>query len=192
MTENQTTELLPCPFCGGELRWLDSWARSFNPPRKYLEIHHDSEDCFIRKGIIFSSDEKREKLPEFIRKWNTRAPSLERAEPVSVGDGSALKRLNELAGTVWFDEFNKHDQLGRWVLENFEEIVAALSQQQPPKPDAVDLYDHINSLQILIDKFNDKENGGLPRVYMFAWLSDDAPKLLTSLKAAQAEQGGGE
>lgn len=71
--------LKPCPFCGSEIKHVESWARSFDPPRLYHEWHHvtDNEDsCPIRAHIgkiVTSATDDVEMQEMRIARWNTRA-----------------------------------------------------------------------------------------------------------------------
>lgn len=101
MTGHQA--LKPCPFCGSEIKHVESWARSFDPPRLYHEWHHvaDNEDsCPIRAHIgkiVTSATDDVEMQETRISRWNTRiqAPA---APPVSEGVREAIKNA-----VAWFD-----------------------------------------------------------------------------------------
>jgi hypothetical protein len=73
-----TEELKRCPFCGSEIRHVESLAKSFDPPRLYHEWHHvldNADDCPIRRhvGLIVASATDDEKMQgEAVRRWNTR------------------------------------------------------------------------------------------------------------------------
>jgi len=72
---NQTTEiakaLLPCPFCGARILHVESWARSFDPPRLYHEYHHPAAVCVLSKLLeSFSDDDKPRQA--WIEMWNRR------------------------------------------------------------------------------------------------------------------------
>lgn len=84
-TSTTQPKLLPCPFCGGELRLIESWARSFHPPRLYREVHHDNEHCPISKRIVCTAPNT-DSLEDFVKVWNTRAALSSPAEVE--GDGT--------------------------------------------------------------------------------------------------------
>jgi hypothetical protein len=68
----------PCPFCGSEIKHIESWAKSFDPPRLYHEWHHidDNKDCWIvfsRGKIVGSADETGEAQQAQLDRWNSRA-----------------------------------------------------------------------------------------------------------------------
>ena len=72
-------DLLPCPFCGSEIKHVESWARSFNPPRLWHEWHHvtDNEEvCPVRRHIgkiVASANDDAERQADVICRWNNRA-----------------------------------------------------------------------------------------------------------------------
>jgi hypothetical protein len=44
--------MAPCPFCGSEIRHVESWAKSFDPPRLYHEWQHIDDnvnECWVRR-----------------------------------------------------------------------------------------------------------------------------------------------
>ena len=46
MTDNRTTELLPCPFCGGEVQWKDGRIRCENCDfgfRRYFDHERNNQ-----------------------------------------------------------------------------------------------------------------------------------------------------
>lgn len=67
---------IECPFCGSEIRHVESLARSFDPPRVYHEWHHidDDETCFIRKRgkMVASATDDGKQQESVIRSWNKR------------------------------------------------------------------------------------------------------------------------
>ena len=68
MTDNRTTELLPCPFCGGEavLDKVDEGA-DYRPWFWYT-VHCSNRDC-----VCASLCQEYETEAEAIAAWNTRA-----------------------------------------------------------------------------------------------------------------------
>jgi hypothetical protein len=66
--------MLNCPFCDSEIMHVESWAKSFNPPRLYHEWHHPRAKCRFSDSIIEMSDEQPANQAEAIKRWNTRAP----------------------------------------------------------------------------------------------------------------------
>lgn len=71
------TAFLPCPFCGSEIKHIESWARSFDPPRLYHEWHHVEEDnnCWIlySKGkIVASANDLKTEQRAAVLRWNRR------------------------------------------------------------------------------------------------------------------------
>lgn len=66
-----------CPFCGSEIQHIESWAKSFDPPRLYHEWRHidDSEDCWVvrhRGKIVGSATEKPDSQLAALNRWNSR------------------------------------------------------------------------------------------------------------------------
>src|SRR6266566_3347172 len=63
----------PCPFCGSEIHHIESWARSFDPPRLWHEWHHaDDSDCWVvqhRGKIVALADDKLENQELAMRSW---------------------------------------------------------------------------------------------------------------------------
>jgi hypothetical protein len=81
-------EMKPCPFCGSEIKHVESWAKSFNPPRLYREWHHvlnNPEECVIRRAgaIVANATDDAESQQVVIKRWNTRPPSLVDREAVA-------------------------------------------------------------------------------------------------------------
>lgn len=77
MSECEAYRMAPCPFCGSEIRHVESWARSFDPPRLYHEWHHidDAPDCWITKHrgkIVGSATEDGDMQAEVLNRWNRR------------------------------------------------------------------------------------------------------------------------
>jgi hypothetical protein len=88
MTDSaQRLELAPCPFCGSEIKHVESWARSFDPPRLYHEWHHvaDNEDiCPARRHIgkiVAAATDNIGEQKRVIDRWNTRAALRSSALP---------------------------------------------------------------------------------------------------------------
>jgi hypothetical protein len=63
--------LKPCPHCGLNLTVVLSMARSFNPSKEYVEIHHNGNHC-IHQGCIASFDEKSDRMKAWSERWNRR------------------------------------------------------------------------------------------------------------------------
>lgn len=66
-----------CPFCGEPLRRVVSKARSFQPPRDYIEWHHDapSVNCYIFNKfgpIVASTGDNTRAERDFLAAWNSR------------------------------------------------------------------------------------------------------------------------
>jgi hypothetical protein len=74
-----TDELKPCPFCGSEIKHVESWAKSFTPPRLYHEWHHEQdnpESCPVRRHvgkIVASASDDIGMQNDAVCRWNTRA-----------------------------------------------------------------------------------------------------------------------
>lgn len=72
-------EMMSCPFCGSDMKHIESLAKSFNPPRLYHEWHHDLDnDCYIRrrsgKIVCWSTDDLSASQKDRDA-WNTRTTS---------------------------------------------------------------------------------------------------------------------
>ncbi len=69
--------LKPCPFCGSKIKHVESWAKSFDPPRLYHEWHHvENENCWIRNNrglIVANSNEKPNSIQYAVETWNARS-----------------------------------------------------------------------------------------------------------------------
>lgn len=69
--------LKPCPFCGSQIKHVESWAKSFNPPRLWHEWHHvENSNCWIKNrgaGPILFSDEKPASIKYAVETWNSRS-----------------------------------------------------------------------------------------------------------------------
>lgn len=63
-----------CPFCGSEIRHVESWAGSFDPPRLYHEWQHvdQNDDCWIcrRGSVVGSASDDADEQARVIRRWN--------------------------------------------------------------------------------------------------------------------------
>lgn len=68
----EPARLLGCPFCGEQLRHVESWARSFDPPRLYHEYHHDNVACVLGKKY-WPFDDNAERRAAWVAIWNARA-----------------------------------------------------------------------------------------------------------------------
>lgn len=79
-----TVTLRECPFCGVNLRHVESWACSFTPPRLYHEYHHDNKNCHIGKRS-WGFDEKPESRQAFADRWNARTTHTP-SQPTSPDD----------------------------------------------------------------------------------------------------------
>jgi hypothetical protein len=85
MTTPPSADLLPCPFCSTPIRRVISKARSFNPPRDYIEWHHDTPavNCFIynsKGSLMAATGDNTQAEADFIAAWNRRP------QPIA-GDG---------------------------------------------------------------------------------------------------------
>jgi hypothetical protein len=65
-------KLLPCPWCQEDLDHVETWARSFDPPRAYHEYHHRNTKCVMGWKIWVFTPELEIERGGFIRAWNTR------------------------------------------------------------------------------------------------------------------------
>lgn len=78
MSDSGAYRFIPCPFCGSEIRHVESWAKSFNPPRLWHEWHHDDDNdgCWIRARaggkIVGNATDNPADQERAIRRWNTR------------------------------------------------------------------------------------------------------------------------
>lgn len=78
MSDCEAYRMRPCPFCGSEVLHVESWARSFKPPRLYHEWHHLDQDvacwAFRNRGtIIESADETGDSQLAALTRWNARS-----------------------------------------------------------------------------------------------------------------------
>lgn len=77
MPECEAYRFADCPFCGSEIRHVESWAKSFDPPRLYHEWHHidDNPNCWIVHGrgkIVGTATDDGDMQEAAIRRWNDR------------------------------------------------------------------------------------------------------------------------
>lgn len=77
MSECEAYRMAPCPFCGSEIRHVESWARSFDPPRLYHEWHHieDNPKCWVvhnRGKMVGSASDDPETHQLALDRWNHR------------------------------------------------------------------------------------------------------------------------
>lgn len=84
---SQPDEVKPCPFCGTILRRVVSKARAFNPPRDYVEWHHDTPvvgGCFIwsiRGSLLAATGDDAVEERHFLVAWNYRAAISKAEQP---------------------------------------------------------------------------------------------------------------
>ena len=103
-----------CPYCGSEIKHIESWARSFDPPRMYHEWQHveDNEDaCPIRRGgkILDAVNDNAERQVAVVKRWNTRAQPQFLSGCLHPGDhpegcqrkGSCQSMACKHAGKAW-------------------------------------------------------------------------------------------
>lgn len=99
MTDKPTLE--PCPFCGGWINRIESMARSFSPPRKYIELHHHHVPGCIFSRKVWCFQDNKDALAEFVTTWNTRptqpAPAslIEEVDRMFSGHGAAIRKRTD-------------------------------------------------------------------------------------------------
>lgn len=79
-TPNHQAELLPCPFCAGEVSRIESMARAFQPARLFHEYHHPK--CRIIPALIWSGEAGSVFEAAFIAAWNTRPACIKHGIPI--------------------------------------------------------------------------------------------------------------
>lgn len=67
MTDNRTTELLPCPFCGGEARMLGTKERWFNPACSNAECGCEWTDSYATEAEAVEAWNKRTVVVDITR-----------------------------------------------------------------------------------------------------------------------------
>jgi len=78
MSDSGAYRFAPCPFCGSEIKHVESWAKSFNPPRLWHEWHHVEEgnNCWIvhHRGtiVVGSATDEGASQRAAIMRWNRR------------------------------------------------------------------------------------------------------------------------
>lgn len=102
-------QILPCPFCGSEIRHITSLAKSFDPPRLYHEWHHveRDNDCLISRycsKIVCEATDDVEQQRRAVARLNRRA-ALPLTDPLSSGHGVgsvvlALENFISIMSTV--------------------------------------------------------------------------------------------
>lgn len=70
--------LEPCPFCDARLEVVESWARSFSPPKLYIEYHHPRGTFCMIKGLLWSGEKGSE--AGFLDMWNRRTPPASQSD----------------------------------------------------------------------------------------------------------------
>lgn len=78
MSDSGAYRMFGCPFCGSEIRHIESLAKSFNLPKVYHEWHHidPGENCWIvhyRGRIVGSANDSPEMQLAALNLWNSRA-----------------------------------------------------------------------------------------------------------------------
>ncbi|MBX0289741.1 hypothetical protein K3G63_04790 [Hymenobacter sp. HSC-4F20] len=143
-------------------------------------LHISAKDL---KSWIVSAPFIKASTQEQLYKTITELAALSQPRPVTDAETqAAFEACHKIFNIASGDEF--HDYTFGAINGNLKTIRRALSGMAVAREAFTE---HVEALKILIDKFNDKESGGLPRAYMFAWLSHDAPKLLAAM-----QNGGGE
>lgn len=101
-------ELLPCPFCGSKIVHIESWARSFDPPRLYHEWQHadDNDNCWVRHRAkcVASATERPEDQHGAVERWNTRGLSVAAEAQVTWEDIARL--LYAVDGNGFWEDRN--------------------------------------------------------------------------------------
>lgn len=74
-------KLKPCPFCGSQIKHVESWAKSFNPPRLWHEWHHDDDnlECPVRRSIgkiVCNATDDVITQANVVRRWNARSVTI--------------------------------------------------------------------------------------------------------------------
>ena len=108
MTDNRTTELLPCPFCGGEaeIHPSNDWDVKFTGSTYFAWC----DKCETR-GDYYNTE------AEAIAAWNTRAERTCRMELTDLNSGSAYRDVwlcGECGGQV-----EQHTFLGKSDKPNY-------------------------------------------------------------------------
>lgn len=77
MSDSGAYRFRDCPFCGSEILHVESWAKSFDPPRLYHEWRHidDNDDCWIsrRHKMVGHATDDPGQQERAIRIWNRRS-----------------------------------------------------------------------------------------------------------------------
>lgn len=92
----------PCPFCGTALRRVVSKARSFQPPRDYIEWQHDAPpvNCYLynmRGTVVASTGDDTRAEHDFLEAWNRRTLSSQEGLRKALAEYEAfVERCNRI------------------------------------------------------------------------------------------------
>lgn len=77
MSDSGAYRMVSCPFCGSEIRHVESRAKSFDPPRLYHEWQHIDQNpkCWIVWNvgtIVGTANETGPMQKDTLDRWNRR------------------------------------------------------------------------------------------------------------------------
>ena len=125
--------LKACPFCGGELRYVESWALSFSPNKLYHEYHHPENDCVLKKSRQSFQEDGDGKRREWIEDWNTRAadPRGDDAWKRAASDWEFAAHDWQLAAQMWRAKSDQRDEILKEAVDLIAEQLGRMADSKP-------------------------------------------------------------
>lgn len=117
MSEDKKTELLPCPFCGGEARTRTTRKMNTNKDMRY---YVECKDCYSSSNPWYDLGAK-DTEAEAIETWNIRQPDKELIEALGmIAEGEADQVCNDGITRKSSLTYMQLTQIALEVLANYE------------------------------------------------------------------------
>lgn len=130
MDNAQTDKLEPCPFCGGEIERIESWAKAFTPAKLFHEYNHPrGGTCFIGKRLLWSGEANGDGETRFLLKWNRRVPAHHEAE-IAAAVEAERERCERVAGNYGGAQFGPRNDFTRGRQRGHDDAATAIRQQK--------------------------------------------------------------